>query len=63
MVYDDDDFMFAEHHAALVGEKCQLYLQPEWGEREKMIPKIVTYVMENPKWKVSLQTHKYLDIP
>ena len=38
-------------------------MQPEWSKRDKMIPQIVDYVMANPKWKVSLQTHKYLNIP
>ncbi|PTM04494.1 MAG: 7-carboxy-7-deazaguanine synthase QueE, partial [Bacteroidetes bacterium] len=42
---------------------CILYLQPEWSKRDKMMPQIVNYVMANPKWKVSLQTHKYLNIP
>jgi 7-carboxy-7-deazaguanine synthase len=46
-----------------VGEKCQLFLQPEWSKKEKMTELIVAYVMENPKWKISLQTHKYLNIP
>ncbi|MFA5298985.1 MAG: 7-carboxy-7-deazaguanine synthase QueE, partial [Lutibacter sp.] len=43
--------------------KCELFLQPEWSNREKMMPLIVDYVMKNPTWKVSLQTHKYLNIP
>jgi 7-carboxy-7-deazaguanine synthase len=63
IVFNQDDFRFAEEQAAKVSEKCILYLQPEWSKRDKMIPKIVDYVMENPKWKVSLQTHKYLNIP
>ncbi len=63
IVYNKSDFAFAEKHAALVGEDCILYLQPEWSVREKIVPLIVDYVMKNPKWKVSLQTHKYLNIP
>lgn len=63
IVYNKDDFRFAEEQAALVNENCILYLQPEWSNREKMIPLIVDYVMSNPKWIVSLQTHKYLNIP
>lgn len=63
IVFNQDDFRFAEEQAAKVSENCILYLQPEWSKRDKMIPKIVDYVMENPKWKVSLQTHKYLNIP
>ena len=63
IIFNKHDFKFAEEQAAQVGEHCILYLQPEWSNREKMIPLIVDYVMRNPKWKVSLQTHKYLNIP
>ena len=63
IVYNSHDFIFAEEQARNVNPNCILYLQPEWSRREKMIPEIVDYVMKNPKWKVSLQTHKYLNIP
>ncbi|MEH6703636.1 7-carboxy-7-deazaguanine synthase QueE [Galbibacter orientalis] len=63
IVYNKNDFEFAEAQAEKVGKDCILYLQPEWSKRDKMIPEIVEYVMKNPKWKVSLQTHKYLNIP
>ena len=57
------DFKFAEEQAAKVGSNCELFLQPEWSKKEKMTELIVDYVMKNPKWKISLQTHKYLNIP
>ncbi len=63
IIQNKSDFRFAEQEAARVGENCKLYLQPEWSKKEKMTPLIVDYVMQNPKWKVSLQTHKYLNIP
>ncbi|UOB16423.1 7-carboxy-7-deazaguanine synthase QueE [Abyssalbus ytuae] len=63
IIYNRSDFDFAEEQATKVNKDCILYLQPEWSKREKMIPEIVEYVMKNPKWKVSLQTHKYLNIP
>lgn len=63
IVYNKHDFDFAEEQAKKVTKDCLLYLQPEWSVREKMIPLIVDYVMKNPKWKISLQTHKYLRIP
>ncbi|MDB4028279.1 7-carboxy-7-deazaguanine synthase QueE [Flavobacteriaceae bacterium] len=63
IIYNKNDFEFAEKQAEKVGEDCILYLQPEWSKRETMIPQIVDYVMANPKWMVSLQTHKYLNIP
>ena len=63
IIYNKDDFKFAEAQAEKVNNDCILYLQPEWSKRDTMIPLIVDYVMANPKWKVSLQTHKYLNIP
>lgn len=63
IIYNKSDFDFAEKHAQQVNKNCILYLQPEWSVREKMVPLIVDYVMKNPTWKVSLQTHKYLNIP
>lgn len=63
IVYNKHDFIFAEAQAAKVNKDCILYLQPEWSKRDKVVPEIVEYVMKNPKWKVSLQTHKYLNIP
>jgi organic radical activating enzyme len=46
-----------------VNPNAILFLQPEWSKKEEMTPQIVDYVMNNPKWRVSLQTHKYLNIP
>jgi len=63
IVYNESDFQFAEEQAAKVNPDCKLYLQPEWSKRETVMPLIVDYVMKNPKWRVSLQTHKYLNIP
>ncbi|GAA4887182.1 7-carboxy-7-deazaguanine synthase QueE [Flaviramulus aquimarinus] len=63
IIYNKDDFRFAEEQASKVNKDCILYLQPEWSKRDKVMPEIVDYVMKNPKWKVSLQTHKYLNIP
>ncbi|WP_019668254.1 7-carboxy-7-deazaguanine synthase QueE [Eudoraea adriatica] len=63
IVYNKHDLVFAEEQAKKVSKTCILYLQPEWSVREKVTPMIVDYVMKNPKWKVSLQTHKYLNIP
>jgi 7-carboxy-7-deazaguanine synthase len=63
IIYNKNDFKFAEVQASKVNEKCELYLQPEWSNREKMTPQIVNYVLANPQWKISLQTHKYLNIP
>lgn len=63
IIYNKNDFKFAEEQASQVNQNCVLYLQPEWSNQQKMTPLLVDYVMQNPKWKISLQTHKYLEIP
>jgi organic radical activating enzyme len=63
IIHNNNDFLFAEEQAAKTNANAVLFLQPEWSKREKMTPLIVDYVMKNPKWKISLQTHKYLNIP
>lgn len=63
IIFNNDDFRFAEKYAKLVNPNAKLYLQVEWSKRDKLTPKLVEYVKENPKWQVSIQTHKYLDIP
>lgn len=63
IVFNKSDFAWAEQHAQLVSEKCKLYLQPEWSKAAEITPLIINYVMDNPKWEISLQTHKYLNIP
>ena len=63
IIYNNDDFRFAEQQAEKVNKNCILYLQPEWSKRNKVMPLIVDYVLQNPRWKASLQTHKYLNIP
>lgn len=63
IVYNKSDFSFAEKYAGLVNKECILLLQPEWSKQNLMLPLIIDYVKQNPKWKVSLQTHKFMDIP
>lgn len=63
IVFNKSDFAWAEKHAALAKPDCKLYLQPEWSKATEMTPLIVDYVMENPQWEVSLQTHKFMNIP
>ena len=63
IIHNKNDFEFAEQQAAKVGPNCVLFLQPEWSKRELYTQMIVDYVMANPKWRISLQTHKYLNIP
>ena len=63
IIYNNHDFIFAEEQAEKVNKNAILYLQPEWSKREEMMPLMVEFVKKNPKWKLSLQTHKYLNIP
>lgn len=63
IIFEDDDFIWAEKSAKKVSKNCKLYLQPEWSKREENTPKIIEYVKKNPKWNLSVQLHKYLLIP
>lgn len=63
IVYNQHDFVWAQEEASKVGQDCKLFLQPEWSKEAEMIPKIIAFVKENPKWRISLQTHKYMNIP
>ncbi|WCT14981.1 7-carboxy-7-deazaguanine synthase QueE [Mucilaginibacter jinjuensis] len=63
IVFNKSDFDWAEQYAELVSPGCKLYLQPEWSKAKEVTPLIIDYVMANPKWEISLQTHKYLNIP
>lgn len=63
VVYNKSDFEWAEKYATQVNDACKLYLQPEWSRAHEMNPLIIAYIKSNPKWILSLQTHKYLDIP
>jgi len=63
IVFNKSDFNWAEEYADTVSKDCKLYLQPEWSKSADMTPLIIDYVMQNPKWEISLQTHKYLNIP
>jgi len=63
VVYNKSDFQWAESFAEKMNAECQLYLQPEWSKQQKMMPLIVEYVKQNPRWHISLQTHKFMDIP
>ena len=63
IIETEDDFVWAEENRKKVTSHCLLYLQPEWSRSSEMLPKIIEYVKTNPNWNVSLQTHKYMNIP
>lgn len=63
VVYNKHDFKWAEENAAQVSTNCKLYLQPEWSKAAFVTPLIIDYIKQNPQWQLSLQVHKYLNIP
>ncbi|MFA6335506.1 MAG: 7-carboxy-7-deazaguanine synthase QueE [Bacteroidales bacterium] len=58
-----EDFEWAEENRVLVRKDCKLYLQPEWSKSRVILPQIIEYVKSNPSWNISLQIHKYMNIP
>ncbi len=63
VVWHRTDFRFAEEHAAVVSPRCLLYLQPEWSKESEVLPMVIEYVKQNRQWRISLQVHKYMNIP
>ena len=63
IVYNKSDFSWAENMASKVTWGCKLFLQPEWSKSQEMIPQIISYVKNNPHWEISLQVHKFMNIP
>ena len=63
VVFNHSDFAWAEKYAALVSPNCKLYLQPEWGKVQLITPSIIDYIKKHPKWELSLQIHKYINVP
>ena len=63
IVFNDSDFEWAEKWAETCSTDCALLLQPEWEKRDKMMPKIIDYVNENPRWRICIQTHKVINVP
>jgi organic radical activating enzyme len=63
VVFNKTDFDWAEEYAAQVNPNCKLYLQPEWDKAATVTPLIIDYIKANPKWRLSLQIHKYINVP
>jgi 7-carboxy-7-deazaguanine synthase len=63
VVFNKSDFDWAEKYEALVSPHCKLYLAPEWDKREQVTPLIIEYIKANPQWQLSLQVHKYINVP
>ena len=63
IIFNKSDFDWAEKYAVMVSSECKLYLQPEWNKAAEMTPSIIEYIKANPKWELSLQLHKYINVP
>lgn len=63
VVFNKSDFDWAEKHAAQMSPTCKLYLQPEWDKAAEVTPMIVDYIKQHPQWELSLQVHKYINVP
>lgn len=63
VVFNKSDFEWAEKYAAQVSPGCKLYLQPEWDKRDQMLPLIIDYIKAHPQWELSIQSHKYINVP
>ncbi len=63
IIFNKTDFKWGEEFAAIVSPSCKLYLQPEWSKSQEITPLIVEYIKDNPKWELSLQLHKYINVP
>ena len=63
VIFNETDFAWAEKYAAQVPPACKLYLQPEWDRAAIVTPLIIDYIKQHPQWGLSLQIHKYIDVP
>jgi len=63
VIFNKMDFDWAEKYAARVGPECKLYLQPEWEKSATITPLIIEYIKNNPGWELSMQLHKYINVP
>lgn len=63
VIFNRSDFEWAEKHAAMVSPVCKLYLQPEWSKDAQITPLIIEYIKQHPQWELSVQIHKYINVP
>ena len=63
VIFNKSDFDWAAQYASLVGPGCKLYLQPEWEKAAQVTPMIIDFIKANPQWQLSLQVHKYINVP
>jgi organic radical activating enzyme len=63
VIFNTHDFEWAETYAKQVAPNCKLYLQPEWDKSNEITPLVIEYIKAHPKWELSAQLHKYIQVP
>ena len=63
VVYHKSDLEWMQQFLPHLSPDCRLYLQPEWSKSEQVLPLLIDFCQQHPAWRMSLQTHKYLNIP
>ncbi|MFL2573214.1 MAG: 7-carboxy-7-deazaguanine synthase QueE [Flavobacteriales bacterium] len=63
IISNKNDFKWAQIQSKKVKKSCKLFLQPEWSKKQEILPEIVNFVSNNIQWSISLQTHKYMNLP
>ena len=63
VIFNTHDFEWAETYAKQVSPNCKLYLQPEWDKSNEITPLVIEYIKAHPKWELSSQLHKYIQVP
>ncbi|MDR0712423.1 MAG: 7-carboxy-7-deazaguanine synthase QueE [Prevotellaceae bacterium] len=63
VVEDERDLRWAEENAAKVAGSCLLFLQPEWTRHRQAVATIVEYAKQRPRWSISIQAHKFMNVP
>ena len=63
VIYHLSDLDWAMEHAEKIKGNCELFVQPEWSKMDELMPEILAFIKQNPRWNLSLQTHKFIDKP
>ncbi len=62
VVEKDFDFQILERHKPY--NKNTFYsLSPEFTQMSESVSRIIKFIQSNPQWRLSLQTHKWINIP
>jgi organic radical activating enzyme len=62
IVFHPSDIQWAMDLSQQVSSHCQNLLQPEWERQDDVLPIIMAHLTQNPNWRLSLQTHKFIGV-